>query len=970
MKTKIFVLTMVILLISANTLSYALDPTEGNMMHSDVVRLFREKKYDEALGKSLALMKYAQDHFGYLHENTAVAYELTAMIYEKINHFPNAERFYLKALSVRIKNGQPANHALFLNMNHIGRFYFIRGDFLEAERYQLQALATYNSLSQQNPRIITGLYNNLGSTYHKLNNYSKADHFFWKTIELHEGSKEKDRREYAIVCNNYAQLNSDFLKFGKAETYFKKGLSFLNENQPEYITLQNNLALLYQRTSEYAKSEALFRSAVSLCKKNYGILHAFTATSLNNLGNLYRITGAYPQAKELIEEALGIRKTLFGDSDLATLESSNNLAALFFEISNFGMSEMYYTEVLKHFKEKDKQNAFLYRRTLENLGFLYLETNDIDKAEAIFRQTDDHIGLGRCFLQRGDYLSAKNWFANSASIHAKKGLVELTIGDAIGYGLACEGLNEITEAKKAFAMAIDLISKTNQKLSFELRSHLYSGRVGHAFFRLDAYEGLIRVILKIGLPGHFFESLEIVEKNKNRIIVDMLRSRDYSEEKKDDDTLLSMDKEFQYRIFSLEKEMMALAQWERNDAKERIRNIQETLWHVKGNYEKFLRDLKMNQNSIGFFLNFEMPSLEKIQGRLEEHEAIITYFIGKKDTYAWVISKDNVRVKRIHTNEKEIATSINEFFIKTGLNNIKRSDRGMLVHANVETSSDYSPKQVGEDAFLGLSKTIFDFLLAPILTGLEKKKIIIAPHGAMHKIPFAALFDGERFLVDRYELVIVPSVYILEYLSEKKHNKKQNIVAFGNPKTGFPELQHAEEEIKKISSLFPTSKTLVRENANESEIKNLPPIWDVIHFACHAEFSEKQPLQSGLFLAAKGGEDGFFQVHEIFSLKLGQVSLVSLSACETGLSRVGGGDDLIGLAIAFMYAGSPSILSTLWSVDDRSTSLLMERFYENWVKKNMSKSASLRDAQIYLRSMPEYRNPFFWGAFQLTGRWE
>jgi CHAT domain-containing protein len=256
------------------------------------------------------------------------------------------------------------------------------------------------------------------------------------------------------------------------------------------------------------------------------------------------------------------------------------------------------------------------------------------------------------------------------------------------------------------------------------------------------------------------------------------------------------------------------------------------------------------------------------------------------------------------------------------------------------------------------------------LPELDTKKIIIAPYGAMHRIPFATLFDGERFLVDRCEIAIIPSVSILEYMSERNHNRKQSILAFGNPKTDFPELQHAEEEIRRISEFFPTSKILVRENANEGEIKNLLPEWNVVHFACHAEFSEKQPLQSGLFLASKAAEDGIFQVHEIFSLKLGQTSLVSLSACETGLSRVGGGDDLVGLAVAFMYAGSPSILSSLWSVDDRSTSLLMERFYENWVKKNMSRSASLRHAQIYLKTMPEFCHPFFWGAFQLTGQWD
>lgn len=97
-------------------------------------------------------------------------------------------------------------------------------------------------------------------------------------------------------------------------------------------------------------------------------------------------------------------------------------------------------------------------------------------------------------------------------------------------------------------------------------------------------------------------------------------------------------------------------------------------------------------------------------------------------------------------------------------------------------------------------------------------------------------------------------------------------------------------------------------------------------------------------------------------------NLVTLSACETALAKVQGGDDLVGLSRGFIYAGTPSLLATLWEVDDQSTALLMESFYKNWLK-GMTKPEALRQAQTQLKKMPQYQHPFYWAAFEMIGDW-
>jgi CHAT domain-containing protein len=104
-------------------------------------------------------------------------------------------------------------------------------------------------------------------------------------------------------------------------------------------------------------------------------------------------------------------------------------------------------------------------------------------------------------------------------------------------------------------------------------------------------------------------------------------------------------------------------------------------------------------------------------------------------------------------------------------------------------------------------------------------------------------------------------------------------------------------------------------------------------------------------------------------MDLRNANLVTLSACDTALSKIQGGDDLVGLSRGFIYAGTPSLLATLWKVDDRSTAVLMERFYTNWIK-GMSKAEALREAQLSLKAMPQYKHPFYWAPFVLIGDWK
>ena len=144
---------------------------------------------------------------------------------------------------------------------------------------------------------------------------------------------------------------------------------------------------------------------------------------------------------------------------------------------------------------------------------------------------------------------------------------------------------------------------------------------------------------------------------------------------------------------------------------------------------------------------------------------------------------------------------------------------------------------------------------------------------------------------------------------------------------------------------------------------------DVVHFAIHGEFNERQPMQSGLLLSKDDKNDGRLQVHELFGLNLKNANLVTLSACQTALAKIESSDDMIGLSRGFIYAGPPALLASLWDVDDAAISTLMQEFYNNWLNKKLFMPAALRQAQLKVRNNPPTSSPYYWAAFELIGDW-
>jgi CHAT domain-containing protein len=275
---------------------------------------------------------------------------------------------------------------------------------------------------------------------------------------------------------------------------------------------------------------------------------------------------------------------------------------------------------------------------------------------------------------------------------------------------------------------------------------------------------------------------------------------------------------------------------------------------------------------------------------------------------------------------------------------------------------------------LVISQQLNNLLIAPIEAELVSiEHIVIIPYGILHYLPFAALLDNDqKYLIEKKSISIAPSATVLDICMKKGEAllrdqiNASEILALGNPDLNNPayELPFAEKEIESVELLYPNVLSYFNKDATETIFKTKSKTPRMILLSCHGEFDAVNPLFSSLLLAADEKNDGRLEAHEIFGLDL-NADLVVMSACETGLAKVSVGDELIGLSRSFIYAGSSSLTSSLWKVDDLATAVMIKRFFR-YLKTGDSKSRALQKAVLFVKDQIN-THPAFWAAFNLIG---
>ena len=268
--------------------------------------------------------------------------------------------------------------------------------------------------------------------------------------------------------------------------------------------------------------------------------------------------------------------------------------------------------------------------------------------------------------------------------------------------------------------------------------------------------------------------------------------------------------------------------------------------------------------------------------------------------------------------------------------------------------------------FRAVSHRLYTAVIGPVRDNLKTRRLVVMPSRDLYEIPFALLVDDQgRMLGEQFVISYTPSATTLKFCLDGHKALGDRILVLANPALSDPafRLKFAEQEAEAIRQVYPGARLFMGSEATETALLAAMNATDIIHLACHGMNDPKDPMASFLALAPDAKSDGRLTTARMLELDT-SAQLVVLSACETGRGALfSGSEELVGMLRSWLLAGAPSVVVSLWKLDDRATSELMAEFYKNL--RTMSRSEALQQAQLVM--MRKYENPYYWGAFVLYG---
>jgi CHAT domain-containing protein/tetratricopeptide (TPR) repeat protein len=510
------------------------------------------------------------------------------------------------------------------------------------------------------------------------------------------------------------------------------------------------------------------------------------------------------------------------------------------------------------------------------------------------------------------------------------------IGDRSGEIGVLTNMGLVYDAKGKSKEALAYYTQALEKMEWlETQARLEEFRGNIADQSAPLYARAIQLALDTHQPEMAFA---FSERARARLFLDRLGNARIDDKKQAPPEFLSRENQLRKENISLERRLgKELSRPGAELDREGIAALQSRLTAVRASYETLMNDLKLSNPRYAAFLNVSPITLAETQTLLDPATTVVSFYAEQGETIAFVLTKNTFKVKRLKIGQAE------------------------LIH-EISTFRDFA----GESEVSPTLRVLYEALIAPIRSELKTSKLIFIPHGTLHELPFGALtHDGNRFLSDDFSISYLPSVSALSYLHRKTSSSApQALVLVSNQEEGFPQLSSAGEEGNAVAAFFET-KSLLGKEATAGVLRKDAANYGILHLVAHFEINRKNPMASRILLGrGEKGDDSPLDLSGVYGLHLAKTDLVVLSGCETQNGKRTRGDDIIGLSQAFLYAGSSSVIASLWKVDDEATKLLMVAFYTH-LRQGLSKADALRVAQTEVRR--KYPSPFYWAGFVLNG---
>jgi CHAT domain-containing protein len=876
------------------------------------------------------------------------------------------------------------------SLNDLGLLYSKQGRYAEAEPLFKRSLAIREkALGAEHPDVATSL-NNIALNYNAQGRYGEAEPLLKRSLAIREKALGPDHPDVALSLNNIALNYNAQARFGEAEPLLKRSLAILEKalgpEHPNVALSLNSIAKNYNNQGRYAEAEPLFKRSLAIREKALGAEHPDVATSLNNIALNYNAQGRYGEAEPLLKRSLAIREKALGPDHPNVALSINNIAVNYDAQGRYAEAEP------------------LYKRSME----ISIEALGPDHPVVATNLLNLAINYGK----QGRHGEAGPLYRSSLAIYEKAlGPYHPDVASVLGH------LSEFYFTQSDQKSALTLIRQANSILkkrfgraSGELSIGAFRERLkNRAFYRFH-----VRIVSKVigvsdkevsALRTESFAAAQQARLTSAGSAVSRMGVRFAS----GNDALAKLTRAHQdtvNRWRQLEKKLVKAVGYPSDKLNE---GLKQDLRKQLSFFEKRLDELDSLLSDkfpeYAALISRQPLPLTDAQSLLAPDEALVTYLVGKEESYLWVVRRDRAEFFKIDLTGKELAEAV------------------LSLRKGLDPSGITSLKQV-RPFDTTKAYELYKKLFSPAEKLLEGvRHVMVVPDGALQSLPLGVLvteepqgsfagFSGYRqvpWLAKKYALTTLPSVSSLKVLRvfAKKGNAKQPFTGFGDPvldgqsgTRGGVELASLfsrgsivdVDQLKSLGSLTDTADELramaeslnagedtvyLGPRATESRVKEMD-LSDVriLAFATHGLVAGqlKGVSEPGLVLTppekSNEQDDGFLTASEVAQLKL-NADWVILSACNTASpDGTPGAEGLSGLTKAFFYAGSRALLVSHWNVETGSATALTTRMLREAMDKTVGRAEALKRSMMALMNTPDaphYAHPMFWAAFTVVG---
>jgi CHAT domain-containing protein/tetratricopeptide (TPR) repeat protein len=799
--------------------------------------------------------------------------------------------------------------------------------------------------------------------------------------------------EAARLDSNMGNIHHQLEGPAKALRHFDRALKVATRHRdPLTRIIQLNRAHCLKAIGRLETAEKVYRDVKDEAQAAGETRHAALAEGA--LGHLELLRGEYGRAYASLDAARTMFEEL-ADPHLLT-QALTDLAELLLEMSafrrarDFGRRARAVAE--RHQIQPEAGRAALYQGlACLGLGELSAAATHLEDAARRFRRIGNPVSWSICSLylaelevRRGKLSRAARMLERSVVVFAEEGLILREATAQVRRAAVDLERGRHEQVREAILRTRSLLRRLRSPWLLAQANHLAGrlamldgklglavryfrravqgvesihGRIGIDEFRISygedrapIYADLVHALLQRGGPRAAADAFEIVERSRSRALVDLLAGRLTGAHEAADPAVVSLVK----RLEKLRADLNWRSGFDVEDQKERrdetrlvrfaaeARDLEEKIADA-------IRRLQGREATVGALTAGEAVTHGEVRRAVPADSVLVEYYLSRYGTIAFVVSRDDTRLVDLRISRSELAEMTRRLRFqmeKWGYGDEYIDPRRAALRATL----DHQLRLFGERLWNPLE--------------VSARRVVVVPHGPLHSLPFHAITGADgRPLIDRHVFSYLPSASVRRYLGEDdlppvsgRNPDEVRVLAVG---VGDSSIPLAEHEAERVRRLFRHGCLLRGPRATRQRFFHEATKADVVHVATHGLFREDDPHFSSLRLA-----DGWMSLYDLYGMRL-RAGLVCVSACQSGRSWIGAGDEVVGLVRGFLHAGAKTLVMSLWPVRDKSTARLMQSFYRH-LHSDKSSEEALHEAVHELRE--EFPHPYHWAPFVLIGR--